>query len=569
MAGYDLVIRGGTIVDGSGDAPFVGDVAVRNGRISAVGFADGSGKEEIDARGLIVTPGFIDIHTHYDGQVTWAERLAPSSDHGVTTVVMGNCGVGFAPMRAHQRETVIAMMEGVEDIPGVVMSEGVPFNWETFPDYLDALDKRRADMDFCAQLPHSALRVYVMGERGIDQPATDADLSVMRRLVKEAIDAGAFGVTTSRTLAHRFRDGRPAPSVHTPEDELLALADGLRDAGKGVFQVVPNTLVPPAEEFAVLRHIAERSGRPLSFTLMAMGTWQDHIAGLRHAIADGLVMRGQATPRAVSFMFGLDLTLHPFALNPSFQDIADLPLAGKVARMRDPEFRKQLLSESPESTNPLLKGLCADTSLLFALGSPPNYRPRPEENLAARAAASGQDLMELIYDELLMNDGRAILFAPKGNVEGEDLTVGRALFDHEHVLLGLGDGGAHYGMICDAALPTWFLTDCVRDAAPESSLGLPHAVKLMTSEAAQAVGLADRGLIAPGYKADLNVIDFERLGARTPEVVYDLPARGRRLIQKADGYVATIVSGETTYRHGEPTGALPGRLVRGAQPAPT
>jgi N-acyl-D-aspartate/D-glutamate deacylase len=444
----------------------------------------------------------------------------------------------------------------------------VPFNWETFPDYLDALDQRSADMDFCAQLPHSALRVYVMGERGIDQPATDADLSEMRRLVKEAIEAGAFGVTTSRTLAHRFRDGRPAPSVHTPEDELLALADGLRDAGKGVFQVVPNTLAPPAEEFAVLRHIAERSGRPLSFTLMAMGTWRDHIAGLRDAIADGLVMRGQATPRAVSFMFGLDLTLHPFALNPSFQEIADLPLAGKVARMRDPEFRKQLLSESPESTNPLLKGLCADTSLLFALGSPPNYTPKPEENLAAIAAASGQDLMELIYDELLQNEGRAILFAPKGNVEGEDLTVGRALFDHENVLLGLGDGGAHYGMICDAALPTWFLTDCVRDAAPERSLGLAHAVRLMTREAAQAVGLADRGLIAPGYKADLNVIDFERLCAKAPEVVYDLPARGRRLIQKADGYVATIVSGETTYRHGKPTGALPGRLVRGAQPAP-
>jgi N-acyl-D-aspartate/D-glutamate deacylase len=301
---------------------------------------------------------------------------------------------------------------------------------------------------------------------------------------------------------------------------------------------------------------------------MAMGTWQDHIAGLRQAIADGLTMRGQSTPRAVSFMFGLDLTLHPFALNPSFQEIADLQLADKVARMRDPEFRKRLLSETPESSNPLLKGLCADISMLFALGSPPNYTPRPEENLAARAAAGGRDLMELIYDELLKDEGRAILFAPKGNVEGEDLTVGRALFDHENVLLGLGDGGAHYGMICDAALPTWFLTDCVRDAAPGNSLGLAHAVKLMTRDAAQAVGLADRGLIAPGYKADLNVIDYERLGARTPEVVYDLPAHGRRLIQKADGYVATIVSGETTYRHGEPTGALPGRLVRGAQPAP-
>jgi N-acyl-D-aspartate/D-glutamate deacylase len=265
-------------------------------------------------------------------------------------------------------------------------------------------------------------------------------------------------------------------------------------------------------------------------------------------------------------MFGLDLTLHPFALNPSFQEIADLPLADKVARMRDPEFRRRLLSESPESSNPLLKGLAADTSLLFALGNPPNYLPRPEENLAARAKASGQDLMELIYDELLKDEGRALLFAPKGNVDGEDLTVGRDLFDHDNVVLGLGDGGAHYGMICDAALPTWFLTDCVRDA--ERSLGLARAVKLMTSDTARTVGLADRGVIAPGYKADINVIDYARLGARTPEVVYDLPAKGRRLIQKADGYVATIVSGEVTYRHGEATGALPGRLVRGAQPEP-
>jgi N-acyl-D-aspartate/D-glutamate deacylase len=568
MATYDLVIRGGTVVDGSGGEPFVGNVAVKDGRIAAVGAVPGTGAEEIEATGLIVTPGFVDIHTHYDGQVTWSERLAPSSDHGVTTVVMGNCGVGFAPMKAHQRDTVIAMMEGVEDIPGAVMAEGVPFNWETFPDYLDALEQRRSDMDFCAQLPHSPLRVYVMGERGIDQPATDADLAEMRRLVAEAMEAGALGVTTSRTLAHRFRDGRPAPSVHTPEDELLALADGLRDAGKGVFQAVPNTLVPAADEFAVLRHIAERSGRPLSFTLMAMGSWQDHIAGLRGAIADGLVMRGQSTPRAVSFMFGLDLTLHPFALNPSFQEITDLPLAGKVARMRDPEFRRRLLSESPESNNPLLKGLCSDTSMLFALGSPPNYTPRPEDNLAARAAASGQELMELIYDELLKDEGRAILFAPKGNVDGDDLTIGRALFDYDNVLLGLGDGGAHYGMICDAALPTWFLTDCVRDALPERSLGLAHAVKLMTRDAAQAVGLDDRGLLAPGYKADINVIDYARLGARTPEVVYDLPASGRRLIQKADGYVATIVSGEATYRNGAPTGALPGRLVRGAQPKP-
>lgn len=385
MALFDLVVRHGTVVDGSGGAPFTGDVALRGGRIVAVGTVAGKGAEEIDATGLIVTPGFVDIHTHYDGQITWDERLAPSSDHGVTTVVMGNCGVGFAPMRAHQSQIAIEMMEGVEDIPGIVMAEGVPFDLETFPEYLDALDKRRADMDFCAQLPHSPLRVYVMGERGIDQPATDRDLAEVRRLVEEALDAGALGVSTSRSWAHRFRDGRPAPSVNSLESELLALAGGLRGAGKGVLQVTADINVPAAKEFALLRQMAEAAGRPLSFTLMAgagMGDWRVHLDGIRRAAADGL------------------------------------------------------------------------------------------------------------------------------------------------------------------------------------------AIRLTAREAALAVGLADRGLLVEGYKADLNIIDFDRLATRAPKVIHDLPANGRRLVQKAVGFVATIVSGEVTYRNGEPTGKLPGRLVRGAQTEP-
>lgn len=371
--------------------------------------------------------------------------------------------------------------------------------------------------------------------------------------------------------AHRFRDGRLAPSVNSLENELLALAGGLRDAGKGVIQVTADINVPAAEEFALLRQLAEAAGRPLSFTLMAgagMGDWRTHLDGIRRAAADGLAIRGQSTPRAVSFMFGLDLTLHPFALHPSFQKIAALPLPEKVERMRNQEFRRQLLSEAPESPNPLLLGLARDTRMLFPLGDPPNYNPPPHENLAERAKSSGQDLMELIYDELLREEGRAILFSPKGNTDGYDFKVGRQLFAHENVLLGLGDGGAHYGMICDAALPTFFLTDCVRDAAPGEAIGLPQAIRLMAREAALAVGLADRGLLVEGYKADVNVIDLERLAARAPEVIHDLPANGRRLVQKAAGFVATIVSGEVTYRNGAPTGKLPGRLVRGAKAEP-
>ena len=344
MAQWDLAIRGGTIIDGSGAGRFEGDIAVKDGRIAAVGTVEGAAAEEIDARGHIVTPGFVDIHTHYDGQITWTDRLDPSSDHGVTTVVMGNCGVGFAPMRQHQRETVIELMEGVEDIPGVVMAEGVPFNWETFPEYLDAIEQRPSDMDFAAQIPHSPLRVYVMGERGLAEQANDADLADMRRLVAEALEAGALGVSTSRSMAHRFRDGRPAPSLNSPEDELLALAAGLHDAGRGVFQVTPDTQNDPEREFALFRRIAETAGRPLSFTLMAgegMGS-KEHLAGLESARADGVVIRGQSTPRAVGFLFGLDLSLHPFALNPSYREIEGLPLAERVARMRDPGFRRRL-----------------------------------------------------------------------------------------------------------------------------------------------------------------------------------------------------------------------------------
>lgn len=566
---YHLLIRGGRVVDGSGSEPFAADIAVKDGLIVAVGTVTGMAAEVFDATGKIVTPGFVDVHTHYDGQITWENRLAPSSDHGVTTVVMGNCGVGFAPARPDQHELVIKLMEGVEDIPDVVMTAGVPWNWETFPQYLDALDQRQSDIDFAAQLPHSPMRVYVMGERGANlEPPTDQDLAEMRRITKEAIEAGALGVTTSRNLAHRFHNGTPAPSVNTEQDELLAIASGLKDAGAGVFQINPNTDKDAAGEFAIFHAIANVSGRPLNFSLLQIPTqpesWDVYIQGLRDAAAKGIPIRAQFYPRPIGLLFGLDLSFHPFSLNPSYRAIADLPLAEKVARMRDPELRARLIAEQPDDPNPFFVLLARHIANVFPLGDPPNYNPLPEQAIAAQAEARGIPVRELLYDELLKDEGRAILYSVSTRVIEDYLDKTAPLFALPNAIVGLGDGGAHYGMICDAAYPTYILTQRV----DRHGLDLPRAVRALTSEPAASVGLDDRGLIAPGYKADLNIIDVDRLRIHAPRIAFDLPGNGKRLYQKSEGYVATIVSGVVTYRNGEATGALPGRLIRGAQPAP-
>jgi N-acyl-D-amino-acid deacylase len=572
---YDLVVRGGTVVDGSGNDPLAADVAVSGDRIVAVGSVTGSATEEIDALGCIVTPGFVDVHTHYDGQVTWEQTLAPSSGHGVTSVVMGNCGVGFAPIHHDQHELAIKLMEGVEDIPEVVMATGVPWNWESFPEYLDALDRRETDVDFAAQLPHSPLRVFVMGQRGAElEPPTDEDLAEMRRLTREAVQAGALGVTTSRNLAHRFKSGQLAPSVSTEDTELLALADGLRDAGSGVFQLVPDTNKSPEEQFALLRDIARRSGRPVSFSFMQNphqpGGWRTIVAGLASAKQEGLTIRGQVLPRPTGALLGLELSLHPFSLNASFRPIAAMSLAEKVHAMRDPDLRRRLLSESPEDPHPFFKYVVSEHEALFVLGDPPNYNPGREESIAARARAAGVEPLELIYDALLERDGHEILYRPMGNAEGERFeSSGRNLLHNDRTILGLGDGGAHYSMICDAAYATYFLTYWVRDAPPDREVALPDAIRMLTREPAEAVCLLDRGLLRAGYKADLNVIAFDRLHLHAPHASYDLPAAGRRLSQRADGYRATVVSGSITYRDGVSTGALPGRLIRGAHAEPT
>jgi N-acyl-D-aspartate/D-glutamate deacylase len=567
---YDLVIRGGTIVDGSGAAPFLGDVGIVGDLITAVGTIEDKGAQEIDAHGLIVTPGFVDVHTHYDGQVTWENTLAPSSNHGVTTVVMGNCGVGFAPARPGDHTLMIKLMEGVEDIPEVVMADGIPWNWETFPEYLDALAQRETDVDFAAQLPHSPLRVYVMGERGANlEPPTEADLAEMRRLTKEAIAAGAIGVSTSRQLAHRFRDGHPAPSTMTEVDELKALAAGLRDAGSGVFQVIPSTDKPSTDEWGVISTLNETSGRPVNFSLFTGATMNGGpgpmLDGLARAKNEGRRISGQFFPRPIGMLFGLDLSYHPFSLNPSYKEIEALPLTEKVARMRDPAFRERLLSEEPEDPNPFFLWVVQQTHILFPLGDPPNYAPAPEDSIAARAATLGVDQRELMYDELLRQGGRAIIYCPMGNTENNRFDAATDLFGKPGTVLGLGDGGAHYGMICDAAYPTFMLSEYVRD---KKSVPVEQVVKMLARDTAHSVNLDDRGLLAPGYKADVNVIDLDRLHLYAPRVKRDLPAGGKRLSQQSDGYEATIVSGKITYRNGRSTGVFPGRLVRGAKPAP-
>ncbi|WP_343710173.1 amidohydrolase family protein [Mycobacterium sp.] len=567
---YDLVIRNGSIVDGTGGEPYVGDVAVRDGVIVAVGDSvDGAGVREIDAAGLLVTPGFVDLHTHYDGQSIWSERLNPSSAHGVTTVVMGNCGVGFAPCRAEDHDVLVDVMAGVEDIPDVVMTDGLPWTWETFGEYLDALEARRRDIDVAVYLPHSPLRVYVMGRRGAErEPATAEDLARMRALATEAVGLGALGFSSSRLATHRTEGGRQIPSYDAAYTEILEIARGVTDGGGGLIQFVPD--IPAGGYQPVLQQVfdaAGETGLPVTFTLVVGNAgdpvWEDAVTMIDKANSAGGSVTAQVLPRPIGLMIGLDLTVNPFMLYPSYREIARLPLAERVAAMRRPEVRARILADAPTGAaiNPLFH-LAQAWNWIFPLGEDADYEPDPSTSIAARARARGVTPAEEAYDRLLDDDGHAILLGAMANFEGASLDTVGELLRRDDVVLGLGDGGAHYGMICDSSYSTYLLTHWTRDRA-SARLSVPEAIRQLTSVPARVAGLGDRGRIAVGCKADLNVIDHARLRLHKPVVTFDLPAGGRRLDQTADGYVATIVSGEVIAHGGVPTEARPGRLVRG------
>jgi N-acyl-D-aspartate/D-glutamate deacylase len=573
---FDLLIQGGLVVDGTGGVPFEADVAVAGGRIAAIGKPLSRAGHTLDARGLVVTPGFVDIHTHYDGQVTWENRVVPSSSHGVTTIVMGNCGVGFAPCRPDQHELLIRLMEGVEDIPHPVLVDGLPWTWETYPQYLDFLAGRQFDMDVCGYVPHAPVRVYVMGQRGADrEPATADDLQRMAQIVREAVAAGAMGFSTSRTFFHRSSDGKSTPSFEAAENELMALAGALRDAGTGAMQLITD-FDAPENVFALLRRMVTRAGRPLSVSLLEGSygpmtlRWRDVLDWAAQASAEGLPIRAQVLSRAIGVMLGHELTLNTFYTCPSYVALGSLPFEAKISALRQPELRARILAESADPDPAIVLGrLAREFDHMFLLGDPPDYEQPLEQSIAARALRLGVTPEALVFDLMLERDGRNTLYVTLCNYEHGTLESSREMMQHPGSVLGLGDGGAHCGTICDGSYPTFMLTHWVRDRTRGDKLALQQVVKWLSHDTARAVGLDDRGLLAPGFKADINVFDPAALHLHAPEVVRDLPSGGRRLVQRAAGYRATIVAGQVVYADGQPTGALPGRLVRGAQASPS
>ena len=569
---HDLVIRDAQVIDGSGSAPQIADVAIDGGLISGVGRGAGRARREIDAGGRLLTPGWVDIHTHYDGQAIWDDELAPSSWHGVTTAVFGNCGVGFAPVRPGSESYLINLMEGVEDIPGSVLAQGLDFGWDSFPEYLDAVEARPRALDVGAQMPHAALRFYVMGERGADHASrpTGAEIALMGELLEQALRAGALGFSTSRTVKHRAADGRPTPSLSAAEPELMGLAAAMRRAGSGVLQV--NSDFAPGE-FEVLRGAAAHAGRPLSVLLLQTDQqpdlWRDTLARIHAARADGLGVNGQVGSRAIGLVMGLDTSAHPLSVRPAWRELAALPAAARHARLReDAALRERLLREPPAAPrDPLVQMMQRALASAFPLTEPLDYEPPPEATLGAQAARSGRDALELALEHMLSDGGRGLLLYPFENYAAGNYDAVREMLLDEATVCGLSDGGAHVGLICDASAPTTLLTHWARDRRRGPGLPLERLVKKQTRDTALAYGLADRGLIAPGLRADLNLIEFERLRVRLPRVHHDLPGGGRRILQRAEGYAHTFVAGVETFCDGEPTGARPGRLVRSA-PSP-
>lgn len=571
----DLVIRNGLIVDGRGGAPFLGHVAVNNGHIIKVGDVGNlRGREEFDATGHIVTPGFVDVHTHYDGQAVWSSHLSPSSLHGVTTVVMGNCGVGFAPCRAADHAALVNVMEGVEDIPEIVMTAGLTWNWETFPEFLDALDRRPRDIDVAAYFPHSPLRVYVMGERAVRrEPATPADMARMAELTREAIDCGAIGFASSSIPHHRTASGEFIPSYGAAEPELMAIAQAVKQSGRGMIQIViPIEAGSLEEHVGFLGRLSQISGRSVTYSFAHWPNnpkrWSELLPLLvQENGKPGVKIKTQILPRPVGIIMGHELSLSPFRLCRTYQEMADLSLEERVKRLRDPAVKARILSETPDDPAQPIHRAIRLFDQMYLLDDPPSYAPAPGSDVASLARAKGMSPEEYAYDLLLENDGRNVMFVTAHNLINGKLDLVYETLNYEDAILGLGDGGAHYGLICDATYTTHFLSYWTRDR-DEEKIPLPRAIQMLSHDTARLVGLDDRGVLAPGFKADINVIDYDRLTLRRPSVVRDLPSGGRRIKQDADGYAFTFVSGELIARDGEFTGNLPGRLVRGQQPAP-
>ncbi len=571
---FDTVIRNGTVIDGSGAPGRRADVAIADGRIAEVGVDLGPGKQEIDAAGMLVTPGWVDIHTHYDGQVSWDPLLSPSSWNGVTTVVMGNCGVGFAPVQPGKEDYLIQLMEGVEDIPGTALAEGIDWRWETFPEYLDAIDSVPHAIDFAAQVPHGAVRTYVMGERGAkNAEATPEEVSAMADIVTEGLRAGALGFSTTRTILHRAADGELAPGTTADREEVVGIGRAMGSVGHGVFEVASD-LAPEEEELAWMRQIGRETGLPVTFACLQSRDdpqqWRRLLAAVDEDRAAGGTLTPQVAQRPAGVLFSLESSGHPFILHDAYQSVAALPPAERVAALRDPALRREILDNPPDlSALPevFTRSLTAWDNM-FPLGDPIDYEPAPDQSIEARAARQGCTPAELAYDTMLERDGRGILYMPLLGYSDGDFEALRQMMEHPDAVFGLSDGGAHCGLICDASMPSYLLTYWARDRVRGKRFPIEQLVHQQTRRTAEFYGMHDRGLIAPGMKADINVIDFDKLTIHPPEMVYDLPADARRLVQRVEGYRYTLCSGEVIFVDGKETGARPGRLVRGPQAAP-
>jgi N-acyl-D-aspartate/D-glutamate deacylase len=566
---HDLVIRGGSIIDGTGAPQVAGDIAIDAGRITQVGGKAGAAQRVIDASGAIVTPGWVDVHTHYDGQVTWDPYITPSSWHGVTTAVMGNCGVGFAPVKPDRHDWLIGLMEGVEDIPGSALAEGIQWEWETFAQYMDALARKPLAVDVGTQVPHGALRVYAMGDRGVDEHsvATADDIAAMAAELRAGLRAGALGFSTSRTLIHRGADGKLVPGTFANREELFGIGRVLGEEGHGVFQMTSNHIDMPAETEWMME-LARETRRPVLFNLQqidqAPDLWKSLVARLDEARAQGVPLVGSIPGRPAGVLYGWRASSHPFHFHAAWRDTAALPIEQRIARLRDPQVRAQLLAEVVNIPDERAAFMLRSFNKMYRVDpAAPNYEPAPHEHAAAVAAARGVSPFEVVYDWMMADGGNGIIYFPIFNYAYHDFSHLHQLLQHPSTMISLGDGGAHVGYITDAGLPTFMLTHWTRDRSRGPTLPLEDIVRRQTSHTASVYGLHDRGVLRAGLKADINIIDYAHLSCDAPYMAYDLPAGGKRLLQKARGYVATLVAGQPIYENGEPTGALPGALVRG------